>query len=128
MDESIQTNTTHVNEPIEWFNLFTWSLLCCPVYLACCHQRFYSLFNRCCNRDSGNRDPLRNTNRNKTKSKISLINYDQDSCVSECTICLNEFTEKEKIIRLPCYHCYHLSCIQSWFKINRSCPTCRLEI
>ena len=126
MDESIQTNTTHVDEPIEWQNLFAWSFMCCPVYLACCHQRFNSLFNRCCNRNSDNRDPL--YSHPKKKGKAFVVHYDQESCVPECTICLNEFTDKETIIRLPCFHCYHLSCIQSWFQINRSCPTCRLEV
>lgn len=40
----------------------------------------------------------------------------------ECVICLEEFTAGQTIARLPCLCIYHKSCIDSWFRVNRSCP------
>lgn len=56
----------------------------------------------------------------------------------ECPICLNDFSEeslssKERIIRLPCGHIYHRSCIVRWLaqptqsgnKPKFNCPLCK---
>ncbi|KAG0473733.1 hypothetical protein HPP92_015590 [Vanilla planifolia] len=45
---------------------------------------------------------------------------------TECTICLGEFTDGEKIRILPiCNHGFHLRCIDTWLASHSSCPTCR---
>ncbi|XP_022645822.1 E3 ubiquitin-protein ligase ZNRF1-like [Varroa jacobsoni] len=41
---------------------------------------------------------------------------------SECVICLEEFAAGQTIARLPCLCIYHKSCIDAWFRVNRSCP------
>lgn len=47
----------------------------------------------------------------------------------ECSICLMDFTDNEKITFLPsCKHNFHEDCIKEWFKIQLSCPKCRKEI
>ena len=46
----------------------------------------------------------------------------------ECVICLGEFCDKEKIIRLPCLHVFHSDCIKSWFNNHNSCPTCKYKL
>jgi len=38
---------------------------------------------------------------------------------TECTICLQEYTEGQSICTLPCGHMFHLQCMQQW---NKSCP------
>ncbi|CAH9077244.1 unnamed protein product [Cuscuta epithymum] len=44
----------------------------------------------------------------------------------ECTICLSEFVEGERLRVLEkCKHCFHIECIQKWLKTHSSCPTCR---
>lgn len=46
--------------------------------------------------------------------------------MSECSICFENITNKNKII-LICGHIYHKKCIKTWynFKKNYSCPICR---
>ena len=31
-------------------------------------------------------------------------------------------------IELPCKHIFHKSCLQDWFKYQKNCPTCKLEM
>ncbi|CAI9765658.1 unnamed protein product [Fraxinus pennsylvanica] len=45
---------------------------------------------------------------------------------AECTICLSEFADGERIRVLEkCGHGFHLQCIQQWLVAHTSCPTCR---
>ncbi|CAI9779481.1 unnamed protein product [Fraxinus pennsylvanica] len=45
---------------------------------------------------------------------------------AECTICLSEFADGEKIRVLEkCSHGFHLQCITQWLAAQTSCPTCR---
>ena len=44
-----------------------------------------------------------------------------------CTICLCEMG-RAGIVRTPCEHWFHLSCIQGWLRINSVCPVCRSEV
>lgn len=41
----------------------------------------------------------------------------------ECTICLENIDDDSKT--LPCNHKFHAECIDSWQKINNTCPCCR---
>ncbi|CAM6097862.1 unnamed protein product [Calypogeia fissa] len=44
----------------------------------------------------------------------------------DCTICLSEFTENERLRLLPkCSHVFHLDCIDMWLLSHSSCPICR---
>ncbi|KAI8902862.1 hypothetical protein BC833DRAFT_571873 [Globomyces pollinis-pini] len=64
-----------------------------------------------------------------------------------CAICQDEFPNKtcfenaktvessvdssvntEQIIRMPCHHLYHESCLAGWLNNNSTCPTCRYEV
>ena len=43
-----------------------------------------------------------------------------------CSICLEEFKNKNKIRKLnDCHHIFHQSCIDIWFKNKFQCPTCK---
>jgi len=53
---------------------------------------------------------------------------DSQRQLSRCTICLDEFVDKVKIRRLPCFHMYHVKCIDVWLKTNQICPVCRKPI
>jgi E3 ubiquitin-protein ligase ZNRF1/2 len=53
------------------------------------------------------------------------IDYNEDTLTEnkgECVICLDDLLEGQKIARLPCLCIYHKSCIDNWFRINRTCP------
>ncbi|KAK8947309.1 RING-H2 finger protein ATL5 [Platanthera zijinensis] len=52
-----------------------------------------------------------------------------DDDLKECSVCLNEFEEGEKIRRLPrCAHSFHIDCIDMWFSSHSSCPLCRAAV
>lgn len=42
----------------------------------------------------------------------------------ECSICLKPMLSK-KPVKTECDHVFHLDCINSWKKINNSCPLCK---
>ncbi|KAG0488098.1 hypothetical protein HPP92_006909 [Vanilla planifolia] len=49
--------------------------------------------------------------------------------LGECAVCLNEFTDGEKIRGLPrCGHRFHVDCIDMWFCSHSTCPLCRSEV
>jgi Ring finger domain len=46
----------------------------------------------------------------------------------QCAICRDKMKEATK---LPCGHCFHLSCLHSWIHhrpFQATCPTCRSTI
>ncbi|WOL13278.1 RING-H2 finger protein ATL16-like [Canna indica] len=50
-------------------------------------------------------------------------------CSHECSVCLNELEEEEKIRLLPnCFHVFHIDCIDTWLQKNDNCPVCRSSI
>ncbi|KAA8526047.1 hypothetical protein F0562_007853 [Nyssa sinensis] len=45
---------------------------------------------------------------------------------AECTICLSEFVEGDRIrVLVNCNHGFHIQCIHEWLSSHFSCPTCR---
>ncbi|PKA47080.1 RING-H2 finger protein ATL3 [Apostasia shenzhenica] len=47
----------------------------------------------------------------------------------ECSICLNELSDREKVRLLPkCNHGFHLECIDMWFCSQSTCPVCRCPV
>ncbi|KAF3454892.1 hypothetical protein FNV43_RR05340 [Rhamnella rubrinervis] len=49
--------------------------------------------------------------------------------VSECSICLGNFEEEEKLKVLPeCQHAYHSDCVDKWLTEQSSCPLCRASL
>lgn len=45
-----------------------------------------------------------------------------------CSICLGEYEEGEKLIKLPCSHIYHDDCLDSWTTNHTRCPLCNLDL
>eukprot|EP01112_Ceratiomyxa_fruticulosa_P023778 TRINITY_DN926_c0_g1_i1.p1 TRINITY_DN926_c0_g1~~TRINITY_DN926_c0_g1_i1.p1 ORF type:complete len:344 (-),score=68.02 TRINITY_DN926_c0_g1_i1:205-1236(-) len=48
--------------------------------------------------------------------------------VPHCTVCLSPYNEGEQLKSLPCLHCFHTDCLDQWFKVSCSCPTCKDSI
>ncbi|XP_031503639.1 RING-H2 finger protein ATL67-like [Nymphaea colorata] len=43
-----------------------------------------------------------------------------------CSICLSDYKEGEMVRMLPdCRHFFHVGCVDSWLRLNASCPICR---
>ncbi|CAK9144470.1 unnamed protein product [Ilex paraguariensis] len=60
--------------------------------------------------------------------KIPTAIYGSGSNIpaTECTICLGEFVDGERVRLLPnCNHGFHVRCIDQWLMSNSSCPNCR---
>lgn len=55
------------------------------------------------------------------KVKDAVILYDE-----ECPICRD--TLQESVVRLPCDHYFHKSCIKNWFDEHNTCPICRKNL
>jgi hypothetical protein len=45
----------------------------------------------------------------------------------ECSICLESYQERDKIVQLTCNHIFHKDCIREWLQNKQNnCPLCRL--
>lgn len=45
---------------------------------------------------------------------------------SECSICIDNFSEGQEIVKLQCNHIFHFNCIKSHLmNYNNKCPLCR---
>ncbi|XP_072242741.1 uncharacterized protein [Leuresthes tenuis] len=47
---------------------------------------------------------------------------------TQCQICFCDYTDGEKLRMLPCFHDYHVQCIDRWLKDNPTCPICRVNL
>ncbi|XP_059654590.1 probable E3 ubiquitin-protein ligase RHY1A [Cornus florida] len=61
-------------------------------------------------------------------SQSSIDALEKTTFYRSCTICLEEFSDEQSIIRMPCSHIYHGECITKWLKMNHSCPLCRFKM
>ncbi|XP_064187861.1 E3 ubiquitin-protein ligase RNF6 [Anguilla rostrata] len=63
---------------------------------------------------------------------LSTRTYGQASLEGElgrtCSVCINEYTQGNKLRRLPCAHEFHIHCIDRWLSQNNTCPICRQPI
>ncbi|KAG2423831.1 hypothetical protein HXX76_014991 [Chlamydomonas incerta] len=46
----------------------------------------------------------------------------------QCTVCLCEYEEGERITQLPCKHDFHTNCINKWLQTHYTCPICRVSL
>ncbi|KAK7500468.1 hypothetical protein BaRGS_00008375 [Batillaria attramentaria] len=47
------------------------------------------------------------------------------STKKECHICMCHYDEGETERVLPCFHTFHVKCIDKWFEMQATCPVCR---
>ncbi|CAN7078574.1 hypothetical protein Bca4012_077737 [Brassica carinata] len=53
----------------------------------------------------------------------------EENTSQECSVCLNEFQEEEKLRIIPnCSHLFHIDCIDIWLQNNANCPLCRTGV
>ncbi|KAL7119084.1 hypothetical protein ACP275_02G041300 [Erythranthe tilingii] len=60
------------------------------------------------------------------QEKTNAHNMSRD--LKECSICLESFSEGEKLTCLPCGHRYHFCCLGPWVRTCGDCPYCRRSI
>ena len=59
---------------------------------------------------------------NKSLSERIFVSEIKELC---CPICLEEYNNNNKIIKLNCDHIFHKHCIKEWFEKKDNCPNCR---
>lgn len=47
---------------------------------------------------------------------------------TNCTFCLNDFEDKEKLKKLKCEHMFHYECLDNWLDNEKTCPVCKEEV
>lgn len=58
-----------------------------------------------------------------TKNNFDTVNNDYDT---SCSICISDYKESEILRMMPhCRHYFHRNCVDTWLKVNGSCPICR---
>ena len=50
---------------------------------------------------------------------------DVDDSEVKCLVCQCEYEEGDKLLRLPCNHCFHAPCAEQWLMEKDICPYCR---
>ncbi|CAK0830722.1 unnamed protein product [Prorocentrum cordatum] len=69
-----------------------------------------------------------------TLEKLRVVSFDRDEKGlddhTDCCICMVELAHDGcgEARATPCGHMFHGSCLDSWFKVNRTCPLCRADI
>ncbi|KAK7268558.1 hypothetical protein RIF29_21259 [Crotalaria pallida] len=61
-------------------------------------------------------------------SEAKLLDKLDHSCSStlSCSICLADYKDSEWLRLLPdCGHFFHKECVDTWLRLNMSCPICR---
>ena len=46
----------------------------------------------------------------------------------KCVICYSDFKDQEKNRCLPCFHKFHVECIDTWLAKNSKCPICKYDL
>lgn len=61
----------------------------------------------------------------RVKLKLSLLGVSVD----KCGICLSQFKEGVSAALSPaCRHIFHETCLKTWMRTSRTCPTCRVKL
>lgn len=69
--------------------------------------------------------PLHPAARDRVLTPVPPDTVAQDAV---CPVCLDRFdpATSTPVVKLPCCsNCYHLTCVDNWFAIRSSCPSCR---
>lgn len=86
--------------------------------------------------EEGNISVAVNSDEQSTKSQIDSESAISPTCCavpsghieygdSTCSVCLNDYQEKETLVRLECNHVFHKDCLWNWARRNNCCPLCK---
>ncbi|KAI3829506.1 hypothetical protein L1987_03631 [Smallanthus sonchifolius] len=63
------------------------------------------------------------------KIPVAVFRLRTGGSATECSICLGDFVDGEKVRVLPeCNHEFHVKCVDKWLKEHTSCPNCRRSL
>ncbi|CAG8638417.1 27911_t:CDS:2, partial [Gigaspora margarita] len=62
-------------------------------------------------------------------TKIFYRSKRQENEPQECVICLEDFVDEDELRIIPCFHEFHIKCIDSWLTTrHRFCPICKRDV
>lgn len=80
-------------------------------------------------------DPINDANDEKMLEEVTSFDVPGNSCAEEedddtfeCTICLTEVDDGEKVGMLSCPHIFHADCLKLWVARRNACPLCQVAI
>eukprot|EP00929_Paragymnodinium_shiwhaense_P062599 TRINITY_DN31252_c0_g1_i2.p1 TRINITY_DN31252_c0_g1~~TRINITY_DN31252_c0_g1_i2.p1 ORF type:complete len:208 (-),score=46.58 TRINITY_DN31252_c0_g1_i2:187-810(-) len=47
--------------------------------------------------------------------------------LKECELCLEDYVAGDELLRLPCMHLFHASCVSEWLRKSGTCPVCQMD-
>eukprot|EP00929_Paragymnodinium_shiwhaense_P114659 TRINITY_DN83127_c0_g1_i1.p1 TRINITY_DN83127_c0_g1~~TRINITY_DN83127_c0_g1_i1.p1 ORF type:complete len:418 (+),score=72.55 TRINITY_DN83127_c0_g1_i1:109-1362(+) len=53
---------------------------------------------------------------------------EEDQGEIECVFCLEAFENGDRLLKLPCNHIFHQSCVSRWLCRNCLCPVCKQDV
>ncbi|XP_049366955.1 E3 ubiquitin ligase BIG BROTHER-related-like [Solanum verrucosum] len=62
--------------------------------------------------------------------KTHTYQFPKSTCLDgkeRCSICLDDYYDKEKLTEISCGHIYHFDCIREWIKLKNICPICKRD-
>ncbi|KAG5605321.1 hypothetical protein H5410_026813 [Solanum commersonii] len=62
--------------------------------------------------------------------KTHTYQFPKSKCLDgkeRCSICLDDYYDKEKLTEISCGHIYHFDCIREWIKLKNICPICKRD-
>ena len=60
-----------------------------------------------------------------TPDRAHLLAPSERHTAQECPICLEAYQLQDKVRCLPCFHEFHVQCIDPWLAQKASCPVCK---
>ena len=57
-----------------------------------------------------------------------VLSASEEEDTFECTICITEIEEGDRVGILPCSHLFHADCLQQWITRKNACPLCQTEL
>lgn len=54
--------------------------------------------------------------------------HDRHGDLTECELCLQDYVDGDELMRLPCLHLFHNSCVGPWLKKSYTCPVCQINV
>uniref|UniRef100_A0A8C5PMS8 RING-type domain-containing protein n=1 Tax=Leptobrachium leishanense TaxID=445787 RepID=A0A8C5PMS8_9ANUR len=55
------------------------------------------------------------------------LSDEMDITQNHCSICLEDYDDRNSAFQVPCSHIFHSDCILMWFNNSPTCPVCRAE-